>query len=415
MMLSHPFGHPLYVMLKPVGATCNLRCDYCYYLEKKHLAEGASPTTLSDELLERFVQQYIEAQTLPQVLFTWHGGEPLLRPIDFYRRAMELQARYARGRQIDNCLQTNGTLLTDEWCRFFHDHGWLIGLSIDGPQRMHDAYRHHRQGAATHAQVMHSIELLERHGVEWNALAVATNLTAEEPLEFYHFFKQIGCRYLQFTPVVERTFHHPDGRTLAHAAQSDNLPLTPQSISPEGWGRLLCTIFDEWVRMDVGETFVQLFDATLANWAGEPPGICSLSSTCGHAAVMEAGGDVYSCDHFVFPEYRLGNLHTHTLVEMLYSPRQMQFGQAKTTALPHQCLQCRWRFACHGECPRNRFCHTPDGEPGLNYLCTGYQRFFAHSAPYMDFMLQQLRQGLPPANVMKWAQGRVAFRQEECM
>lgn len=415
MMQSRPFGHPLYVMLKPVGATCNLRCDYCYYLEKKHLAEGASPTTLSDELLERFVQQYIEAQTLPQVLFTWHGGEPLLRPLSFYRRAMELQARYARGRQVDNCLQTNGTLLTDEWCRFFHDHGWLIGLSIDGPQRMHDAYRHHRQGETTHAQVMHSIELLERHGVEWNALAVATNLTAAEPLEFYHFFKQIGCRYLQFTPVVERTFHHPDGRTLAHAAQPDNLPLTAQSISPEGWGRLLCTIFDEWVRMDVGQTFVQLFDATLANWAGEPPGICSLSPTCGHAAVMEAGGDVYSCDHFVFPEYRLGNLHTHTLVEMLYSPRQMQFGQAKTTALPRQCLQCPWRFACHGECPRNRFSHTPDGEPGLNYLCTGYQRFFAHSAPYMDFMLQQLRQGLPPANVMKWAQGRVAFRQEECM
>lgn len=406
MMLSRPFGHPLYVMLKPAGPACNLQCDYCYYLEKRHLATGTASPTLSEELLERFVQQYIEAQTLPQVLFTWHGGEPLLRPLSFYRRAMELQARYARGRQIDNCLQTNGTLLTDEWCRFFHDHGWLIGLSIDGPERMHNAYRRDRHGQATHAQVMRGIELLERHGVEWNALAVATSLTAEEPLEFYHFFKQIGCRYLQFTPVVERLFSHPDGRTLAHAAQPDNLPLTPQSISPEGWGTLLCTLFDEWVRTDVGQTFVQLFDATLANWAGEAPGICSLSHTCGHAAVMEAGGDVYSCDHFVFPEYRLGNLHTHTLVEMLYSPRQMQFGQAKTTALPRQCLQCRWRFACHGECPRNRFCHTQEGEAGLNYLCKGYRRFFAHCAPYMDFMLQQLRQGLPPANVMPWARRR---------
>lgn len=398
-----PFGRPLYVMLKPAGPRCNLACDYCYYLEKKHLAAHA-PSVMTEELLEQFVQQYIEAQTMPQVLFTWHGGEPLLRPLSFYQRAMELQARYARGRHIDNCLQTNGTLLTDEWCRFFHDHGWLIGLSIDGPAHMHNAYRRDCHGATTHDQVMRGIELLDKHGVEWNALAVVTELTAREPLQFYHFFKQIGCRYLQFTPVVERLFPHADGRTLAHSAQTDSLPLTPQSVSPEGWGRFLCTLFDEWVRMDVGHTFVQLFDATLANWAGEAPGICALSPTCGHAAVMEAGGDVYSCDHFVFPEYRLGNLHTHTLVEMLYGQRQMRFGQAKLASLPGQCLRCQWRFACHGECPRNRFCFTADGEPGLNYLCTGYQRFFAHCAPYMDFMKQQLDLGLPPANVMQWAQ-----------
>lgn len=395
-----PFGSPLYVMLKPVGSQCNLACDYCYYLEKKLLSNGTS-SILSDVLLERFIQQYIAAQTIPQVLFTWHGGEPLLRPLDFYRRAMELQARHAHGHHIDNCLQTNGTLLTDEWCRFFRDNGWLIGISIDGPAHLHDAYRHDRHGTATHAQVMRGIELLDRHGVEWNALAVVTEQTTREPLAFYHFFKQIGCHYLQFTPVVERFFPHSDGRTLAHASQSGTL--TPQSVTPEGWGHFLCTLFDEWVRMDVGDTFVQLFDATLANWAGEPPGICAYSPTCGHAAVMEADGNVYSCDHFVFPEYRLGNLHTHTLAELLYSPRQTLFGQAKTTSLPKQCLQCQWRFACHGECPRNRFCHTTDGESGLNYLCAGYHRFFAHCAPYMDFMLQQLQQGLPPANVMPWA------------
>lgn len=401
----NPFGSPLYVMLKPAGARCNLGCDYCYYSEKKLLSNNDS-AILSDELLERFIQLYIEAQTIPQVLFTWHGGEPLLRPINFYQRAMKLQRIHSHGHHIDNCLQTNGTLLNDEWCRFFRDNGWLIGISIDGPEWMHDAYRRDHHGRATHTQVMHGIELLEKHGVEWNALAVATNLTAQFPLDFYHFFKQIGCHYLQFTPVVERTFLHPDGRTLAHAAQTGPLPLTPQSITPEGWGRLLCTLFDEWVRMDVGSTFIQLFDATLANWVGEAPGICALSPTCGHAAIMETNGDVYSCDHFVFPEYRLGNIHTHTLVEMLYAPQQMRFGQAKSTSLPNQCLQCPWKFACHGECPRNRFCYTTEGEPGLNYLCKGYQRFFAHCAPYMDFMKHQLDLGQPPSNVMQWARTR---------
>lgn len=400
-MSRTPFGHPLYVMLKPVGARCNLSCKYCYYLEKEHLSDNASQS-MDDLLLERFVRQYIEAQTLPQVLFTWHGGEPLLKPLSFYQRAMELQRRYAKGRLIDNCLQTNGTLLTDEWCRFFHDNGWLVGISIDGPQWMHDAYRCNRHGMATHAQVMHGIELLERHGVEWNAMAVVSNLTTEHPLEFYHFFKQIECHYLQFTPIVERICQHADGRTLAHVGQEGEFPLTPQSVTPDGWGNFLCTLFDEWVRKDVGTIFVQMFDATLANWVGEAPGICALSPTCGHAAVMEADGNVYACDHFVFPEYKLGNIHTHTLVEMLYSDRQRLFGQGKTMNLPNQCLQCMWRFACHGECPRNRFALTPDGTPGLNYLCAGYHRFFSHCAPCMDYMKWQLDQGLPPSNVMQW-------------
>lgn len=403
-MSSVPFGHPLYVMLKPAGARCNLACKYCYYLEKEHLSKNAGQF-MTEALLERFVQQYIEAQTLPQVLFTWHGGEPLLKPISFYKKAIELQHRYARGRQIDNCLQTNGTLLTDDWCRFFHDHGWLIGISIDGPEWMHDAYRNYSHGGGSYAQVMRGIELLERHGVAWNAMAVVSNLTADYPLDFYHFFKQIGCQYLQFTPIVERMCHHADGRILAHAGQRENFPLTPQSVTPEGWGEFLCMVFDEWVRRDVGSIFIQLFDATLANWVGEPPGICALSPMCGHAAVMETDGSVYACDHFVFPEYQLGNIHSHTLVEMLYGNKQMQFGQAKYKDLPGQCLRCEWRFACHGECPRNRFTLTAEGEPGLNYLCAGYHRFFSHCAPYMDYMKLQLDHDLPPSNVMQWING----------
>ena len=402
--LYAPFARPLYVMLKPAGARCNLACRYCYYTEKEKLN---SSQLLTDELLERFTREYLGAQTMPQVLFTWHGGEPLLRPLAFYRRAMELQQKYAGGRHIDNCIQTNGTLLTDEWCRFFRDNGWLVGISIDGTEEMHNAFRRNRseRGAGSDsggsfAQVMRGIDLLNRHGVEWNAMAVVHRLNVERPVEFYHFFKEIGCRFLQFTPVVERTLPHPDGRTLAHVGDGDHLPLTAHSVRPDQWGRFLCTLFDEWVRHDVGQVFVQIFDATLANLVGVPPGICSLSPTCGHAAVMEADGEVYSCDHFVFPEYRLGNLRTHSLVEMLYGERQTDFGHRKQTTLPSQCRRCRFLYACHGECPKNRFARTADGEPGLNYLCEGYRRFFAHSAPYMAEMKRLLEAGLPPSQIM---------------
>lgn len=400
-----PFARPLYLMAKPAGASCNLACQYCYYLEKSRLyraaAPSARPPVMSDALLERFVRDYIGAQTQPQVLFTWHGGEPLLRPLDFYRRAVALQRQYADGRQIDNCIQTNGTLLTDEWCRFFKEQGWLVGISIDGPQPLHDAYRRHASGLPTFAEVMRGIELLDRHGVEWNALATVNHLNATHPHEFYAFFKQAGCRYIQFTPVVERLMPHADGRHLAAPSDAPDVPLAPFSVRPGEWGDFLCALFDEWVRSDVGEYFIQLFDATLANWAGVPPGVCTLAETCGHAAVMEWNGDVYVCDHFVFPEYRLGNLLSDSLPAMLYSRRQLRFGRAKRDSLPRQCRRCTWLFACHGECPRNRFMRTATGEPGLNYLCEGYRRFFAHAAPYMDYMKREYLAGRPPAGIVE--------------
>ena len=385
-------------MLKPVGSRCNLACNYCYYLEKVRLYPKAEQQVLSEELLETFIRQYIEAQTMPQVLFTWHGGEPLLRPLSFYRKALALQQKYARGRQIDNCLQTNGTLLTDEWCEFLRENHFLVGISIDGPQMFHDAYR-----SRSFKKVMRGIRLLQKHGVEWNVMATVNHLNADHPKDFYHFFKEIGCQYLQFTPVVERIAERPDGLTLA-SAQQQTATMTSQSVTPSQWGRFLCGVYDEWVKADIGQVFVQLFDATLANWAGEPPGICSMSPYCGRAAAMEANGDIYSCDHFVFPEYRLGNIRQQSLTEMLYGERQQQFGRNKSTSLPRQCRECQFLFACHGECPKNRFAKDQYGEPGLNYLCEGYHQFFTHVAADMDFMKAELDAGRSPANLMKFPQ-----------
>lgn len=396
-----PFAKPLYVMTKPIGAVCNLACKYCYYLEKTNLyKENTSKFVMSDSLLEKFIEEYINSQTMPQVLFTWHGGETLMRPLSFYQKVVELQKKYANGRTIDNCIQTNGTLLNDEWCEFFHDNHWLVGISIDGPQEFHDEYRKNKQGKPSFMKVMQGIHLLNKHQVEWNAMAVVNDYNADYPLEFYHFFKELRCHYIQFTPIVERIHTHADGRHLAHALQKDE-KLTDFSVSPEQWGNFLCTIFDEWVKNDVGEYFIQIFDSTLANWMGAQPGVCTMAPTCGHAGVMEFNGDVYSCDHFVFPEFKLGNIYEKSLVEMMYSEKQIQFGQQKRDSLPNKCKECNYLFACNGECPKNRFLTTEDGEPGLNYLCKGYYQFFEHVAPYMDFMKKELLAERPPANVMK--------------
>ena len=394
-----PFSKPLYVMAKPAGARCNLRCSYCYYLEKTRLYPETAPHTMSDELLELFTRQYIEAQTQPEIVFTWHGGEPLLRPIGFYRKALAYQRAFARGRSISNCIQTNGTLLDDEWCRFFHDNGWLVGISIDGPQEFHDSYRRTADNRPTHSQVMRGIELLQKHQVEWNAMAVVHALNADHPREFYQFFCETGCQYLQFAPIVERHAAHADGRQLASLADRE-APLTALSVRPDQWGNFLIALFDQWVRRDVGRVFVELFDCTLANWCGVAPGICIFARDCGHAGVMEYNGDVYSCDHFVFPEYKLGNIRSQTLTEMLYGSKQQQFSDLKHQSLPQQCLACRYEFACHGECPKNRFVPDRYGNPGLNYLCEGYHRFFEHVAPYMDFMRNEIIHQRPPANVM---------------
>ena len=398
--IATPFAKPLYVMLKPAGAHCNLACKYCYYLEKNNLYQNSHRHLMSDEMLEQFTREYIEAQTMPQVLFTWHGGEPLMRSIDFYKKALALQKKYAHGKQIDNVIQTNGTLLTDEWCEFFAQNHWLVGISIDGPQEYHDHYRVTPAGKPSWEKVMQGISLLKKHRMEWNAMAVVNAYNAEHPLEFYHFFRDNGCQYLQFTPIVERLTEHEDGRTLASLADDREIPLADASVTPQQWGNFLCTIFDDWVRHDVGKTFVEIFDCTLANWMGVLPGICAYSKECGHAGVMEHNGDVYSCDHFVFPEYKLGNIREQSLIDMLYGEKQQAFSRLKHTSLPRQCKECDIEFACHGECPKNRFEKDKYGEPGLNYLCQGYYQYYTHVAPYMDFMKRELLAQRPPANIM---------------
>lgn len=402
--IANPFAKPLYVMLKPAGAHCNLACKYCYYLEKNKLYPTAQRHLMSDEMLEQFTREYIEAQTMNQVLFTWHGGEPLLRSIDFYRKALSLQQKYVGGRRIDNVIQTNGTLLTDEWCEFFAQNHWLVGISIDGPQPDHDHYRLTAAGKPSWKKVMQGIKLLKKHGVEWNAMAVVNAYNANHPLEFYRFFKENGCQFLQFTPIVERLTRHEDGRTLASLADKDEISLSEASVAPEQWGYFLCAIFDEWVRKDVGRIFVEIFDCTLANWMGISPGICAYSKECGHAGVMEHNGDVYSCDHFVFPEYKLGNIRDHSLIDMLYGKQQQEFSRLKHSSLPRQCKECDMEFACHGECPKNRFMKDKYGDSGLNYLCPGYYHYYQHVAPYMDYMKQELMSQRPPSNIMKVVQ-----------
>ena len=397
-----PFSKPLYVMLKPVGALCNLSCDYCYYLEKSKLYTHNPRHVMSDELLKRFIKEYIQSQTIPQIMFTWHGGETLMRPLSFYKRAVDLQKQYGQGRQIDNSIQTNGTLLTDEWCEFFRDNNFLVGISIDGPQDFHDEYRKNKIGAPSFYKVMQGIKLLKKHGVQYNCMAVVNDYNADYPLEFYNFFKEIGCEFLQFAPIVERMKNDKSSSTSLASANDKEADLAPFSVSPKQWGNFLCTLFDEWVRNDVGKIFIQMFDSTLANWVGEQPGVCTMAKTCGHAGVMEFNGDVYSCDHFVFPEYKLGNIYDTPLATMMYSEEQLKFGADKFDKLPAQCKECNVLFACNGECPKNRFIYDKYGEYGLNYLCEGFYQFFNHVAPYMDFMKKELLAKRPPSNVMNW-------------
>lgn len=396
-----PFSKPMYIMLKPAGSLCNMRCQYCYYLEKGQMYKEDKNRVISDSMLETFIKNYIESQTLPQVLFTWHGGETLMRPVSFYKRALELQRYYAGGRQIDNCIQTNGTLISGEWCKFFKENNFLVGVSIDGPQEFHDEYRKTASGGPSFQKVMKGIQLLNKYGVEWNALAVVNDFNAEYPLDFYHFFKEIGCHFIQFTPIVERKVSRTDGLTLAPGMEEGG-ELLDFSVTPEQWGTFLCEIFDEWVRNDVGDYYIQLFDATLANWVGQVPGVCTMAEECGHAGVMEYNGDVYSCDHFVFPEYKLGNLGERSLYELMNSEKQKEFAKNKKKRLPQQCLECEFLFACHGECPKNRFVKDEYGNPGLNYLCKGYKMFFDHVAPYMDFMKAEFLAERAPANIMAY-------------
>ncbi len=400
-----PFAHPVYVMAKPVGSACNMRCTYCYYLEKaQELKSEVKESVMSLETLEHYIRQYLECQTTECVLFTWHGGEPLLRGLEFYQRVVELEQKWARGRRVDNCIQTNGTLLTPKWARFFAQHEWLVGVSVDGDEEQHDALRHMSANptSGSHTLIMRGIDMLNQAGVMWNAMATVNALNAQEPERFYNFFVSHGCQYIQFTPVVERRVLSGPRKGLLAMPNDDerNAELTPWSVTPDVWGRFLCRLFDQWVRHDVGQVFVQTFDATLANWVGEEPGVCSLSAKCGHSVAMEADGSVFSCDHFVFPEHRLGNIHQRSMTEMFYGPEQQAFASRKMGELTTKCRECRWLFACHGECPKNRFVTIKKEEPKQNYLCSGYSQFFAHSARAMARMAEKISMGLPPADIV---------------
>ena len=393
------------VMLKPVGPACNLNCTYCYYLEKKNLYPYAKNYRLKEDLLEKFVKEYIQAQDVPVVSFVWQGGEPSMLGLDYFKNALKLQQKYADGKRIENSFQTNGTLLDDEFCEFLQENSFLVGLSIDGPKDVHDHHRLTASGGPSWEKVMEGVRLLKKHKVEFNTLSVVNDKTAEKPVEVYRFLKSIGSQFMQFIPIVERYTTDPGEEDvhLVHHQYKGEAEVTEWSVKPDQYGNFLIRIFDEWVRRDVGTYYVQLFDVTLANWAGESnPGLCVFSETCGDASVMEHNGDLYSCDHFVYHDYFLGNIKEVPLLDMMQQERQARFGLEKRTRLPKYCRDCEFLHACHGECPKHRFRTTEDGEPGLNYLCDAYKMFFGHVKPYMDYMVKQLKGKKPPANVMQW-------------
>ena len=396
-----------HVMTKPIGPLCNLDCKYCFYLEKEKLFPSNENFRMSDEVLESYVRQYIAAQNVPEIHFAWQGGEPTLLGVGFFRKVVEFQKKYAGGKTINNAIQTNGTLLDDEWCEFLAEHRFLVGVSVDGPPKLHDAYRVDKKGDATYEKVILGIRRLQKHGVEFNTLTVVNRVNSKKPLEVYRFLKEIGSGFIQFIPLVERLADAEAiklGLDLAAPPRVDEegarLPVTEWSVEPEQYGKFLTTIYDEWVKQDVGKVFVQLFDVALGNWMGMGGGLCVFSENCGSALAMEHNGDVYSCDHYVYPRYKLGNLLNQDLGAMAASEEQRAFGQAKSATLPEYCRSCEVRFACHGECPKHRFLRTPDGEPGLNYLCRAYKRFFTHVDPSMRKMAALLQARRPAAEIM---------------
>lgn len=381
-----------HIMLKPRGAICNLDCKYCYFLAKEMLYPG-SRFRMAESLLEEYTRQYIEAQDVPEVTFAWQGGEPTLMGLDFFKLAVELQQKYRRpGMKIYNALQTNGTTLDDAWSAFFQANDFLIGLSLDGPRHLHDYYRVDKGGRPTFDQVMGGLDLLKKHRVQFNILTTVHAANAGRPLEVYHFLRdKVGTQFIQFIPIVER-----DNETGFQAGEQ----VTGRSVTGKQYGDFLITIFDEWVRRDVGRVFVQIFDVALAAWLGQPPGLCVFEETCGLAMAMEHNGDLYACDHYVEPAYKLGNIQDTPLIELVASDQQQQFGLAKRDTLPTYCRECRVRFVCNGGCPKNRVLFTPDGEPGLNYLCQGYKAFFTYIDPAMKFMAAELKRKRPAANIM---------------
>jgi uncharacterized protein len=400
-----------HMMVKPTGALCNLDCTYCFYLDKERLYPGTRDWTMRDAVLEEFTRSYIRSQETPDVTFSWQGGEPTLLGLPFFRKVVALQSRYADERPIHNTIQTNGVLLDDQWGDFLAQHKFLVGLSIDGPRELHDRYRVFKGGQPSFDRVMAGVKILLKHGVEFNTLTCVQKENSYRPLEVYRFLKEMGSRFMQFIPIVERKAlvagDPGSGMPARHVS-----PVTASSVEPRQYGRFLTAIFDEWVRADVGEYFVQLFDVALQVWYGQEASLCVFRETCGSALAIEHNGDVYSCDHFVFPEHRVGNVMEQTLADIAESPAQIKFGNDKAATLPKYCRECSVRFACNGECPKNRFVKTPDGEAGLNYLCEAYKVFFNHVDPYMRFMANELYHHRPPANVRQWVREQDARIQQ---
>jgi uncharacterized protein len=371
----NPLKYPLYVMAKPVGSFCNLSCDYCYYLEKTDRITE-KPGIMNDEILELFIMQQIEAQPGKKVLFTWHGGEPLTLGTNYFNKIISLQKKYKKDKIIDNSIQTNGILLNDEWCEFFSDNNFLVGLSLDGPHYINDYYRKHSNGDGSFNQIINGLDLLNKHNIEYNILSVVNNHNVKYPLEIYRFFKSIGAKYIQFTPVVEKI----DAKTglLVSPEQTGGI-ISPWTVPAFSYGKFLCDIFDEWINGDIGKIFVTNFDATLACHLGLEPGICTNLKTCGHSSIIETNGDLYSCDHFVFEKYKLGNIREKTITEMMLNEKQMTFGYSKFSTLPDKCLECQFLNLCYGECPKNRIKKYIKDEKPLNYLCPGLKHYYSHT------------------------------------
>ncbi len=395
-------------MAKPIGPTCNLDCRYCYYLDKYRLYPQARGFRMNERVLETFIRDYIAIHEGPEVCFFWQGGEPTLLGLEFFRKVLELQGRHCpAGKTVRNALQTNGTLLDRHWAAFLRDHGFLVGLSIDGPQRLHDHYRVNQKGGPTFDSVLESLRLLREERVEFNTLSVVHRGNARHGRKVYRFLRDQGVRFMQFIPLVER---YRDDGSLADPPSLDEPPpattVAPWSVPPRAYGNFMCAVFDEWVRNDVGRVYVQLFDVQLTLWTGLPSELCVFAETCGQGLALEHNGDLYSCDHYVYPAYRLSNILEHPIGALAQIPQQQRFGNAKRESLPRCCRDCEFLFACNGGCPKHRFLRTPDGEPGLNYLCPSYKRYFSHTAPYMRVMSDLLRAGRPPALVSRMLRGR---------
>jgi len=411
----------LHLMAKPVGPICNLDCHYCFYLEKEQLQPRNSRFRMSDEVLRAYVRRYIEAQASPEVEFTWQGGEPTLLGLEFFQRARAYQREFATGKLIRNTLQTNGTLLDDAWCAFLAQEDFTVGISLDGPRALHDRYRPDKRGRSSFDQVMHGLGLLQKHAVPYNVLVTVARETARHPLDVYRFLKDAGVRHIQFNPVVERSPTPSDAARGQHFATPPELRLrdrqapqasvvTEQSVEAQTYGNFLATIFDEWVRHDVGSIHVMNFEWALAAWCQLPASVCLFAPRCGKAAIVEHDGSLYSCDHYMYPEYRLGNILEQDPAALLDSPAQTAFGAAKENTLPSYCQRCDYLFACHGECPKNRFIETPDGKPGLNYLCAGYKTYFRHITPYMNAMAKLLAHGQPADLIMQAFNGPLLIK-----